>query len=112
VSGELHAPAALPRGSNPQYPLGGGIQKRSGPYGEEKNLAPTRNCTSAVQFKAHRYTDSLRRLKALKWVLQNEQHLPSSTPFYSLAQYRTIAGAIGRIDCPSVPFDVSCMGYY
>jgi hypothetical protein len=44
VSGQLHAPAALPRGRNPQYPLDlrlGGPQSRSGRYGEEKILDPT-----------------------------------------------------------------------
>jgi hypothetical protein len=36
----------------------GGPQSRSGPYGEQKNLAPAGNQTRAVQSAAHRYTDS------------------------------------------------------
>jgi hypothetical protein len=37
VSGQLHAPAALPPGKSPQYPFDrrlGGPQSRSGRYGE------------------------------------------------------------------------------
>jgi hypothetical protein len=40
VSGQLHAPAALPPGKDPQYALDrrlGGPQSRSGRGGEEKN---------------------------------------------------------------------------
>jgi hypothetical protein len=43
VSGELHAPAALPQGKNPWYPLDrrlGGPQSRSGRGGLEKNSQP------------------------------------------------------------------------
>jgi hypothetical protein len=39
VCGELHAPAALPPGKEPRYPLDrrlGGVQSHSGKYGEEK----------------------------------------------------------------------------
>jgi hypothetical protein len=39
VSGQLHAPAALPPGKSPRYPFYrrlGGPQSRSGRYGEEK----------------------------------------------------------------------------
>jgi hypothetical protein len=42
VSGQLHAPAALPWGKSPRYPLDrrlGGPQRGSGRCGEEKNLA-------------------------------------------------------------------------
>jgi hypothetical protein len=42
VSGQLHAPAALPPGNHPRYPLErrlGGPQSRSGRCGEENNLA-------------------------------------------------------------------------
>jgi hypothetical protein len=42
VSGQLHALAALPRGSRPRYPMDrrlGGPQSRSERYGEDKNLA-------------------------------------------------------------------------
>jgi hypothetical protein len=41
VSGQLHAPAALPPGKSPWYPLDrrlGGPQSRSGRGGEEKNF--------------------------------------------------------------------------
>jgi hypothetical protein len=40
VSGQLHAPASLPPGNSPWYPLDrrlGRTQCRSGPGGEEKN---------------------------------------------------------------------------
>jgi hypothetical protein len=43
VSGQIHAPAALPQGKNLRYPLDrrlGGPQIRSGHGGEEKNSQP------------------------------------------------------------------------
>jgi hypothetical protein len=43
VSGQLHAPAAVPQWKGPWYPLGGrlgGPQSRSGRGGEEKNSYP------------------------------------------------------------------------
>jgi hypothetical protein len=43
VSGQLHAPAALPQEKRPRYPLDrmlGGPQSRSGHGGEEKNSQP------------------------------------------------------------------------
>jgi hypothetical protein len=43
VSGQLHAPAALPPGKQPRYTLDrklGGPQGRSGSGGEEKNSQP------------------------------------------------------------------------
>jgi hypothetical protein len=43
VSGQLHAPAALPQGKSPWYPLDrslGGPQSRSGRGGEKKNSQP------------------------------------------------------------------------
>jgi hypothetical protein len=43
VSDQLHAPAALPQGKSPSYPLDrrlGGPQSRSGRGGEEKNSQP------------------------------------------------------------------------
>jgi hypothetical protein len=43
VSGQLHAPAALPRGKSPRHPLGVGLgepQSRSGRCGEERNVLP------------------------------------------------------------------------
>jgi hypothetical protein len=44
VSGQLHAPAALPRGKSPWYPLDkrlGVPQSRSELGGEEKNSQPS-----------------------------------------------------------------------
>jgi hypothetical protein len=43
VSGQFYAPAALPQGKRPWYPLDrklGGPQSRSGRGGEEKNSQP------------------------------------------------------------------------
>jgi hypothetical protein len=62
VSGQLDAPAALPPGKSPPYPLYrrlGGPQSRSGQHGEVKILYPTgtRTPTSVVQPVASRYTD-------------------------------------------------------
>jgi hypothetical protein len=45
VSGQLHAPAAVPQGKSPHYLLDrrlGGPQSRSGHGGEEKNFQPRR----------------------------------------------------------------------
>jgi hypothetical protein len=44
ASGEFHAPAALPPGKSPRYPLDRrlrGLQSRSGRHGEVKILTPT-----------------------------------------------------------------------
>jgi hypothetical protein len=53
VSGQLHAPAALPPRQEPSgtHLTGGwvGPKSRSGCCGEEKNLAPAGNRTPAVQ---------------------------------------------------------------
>jgi hypothetical protein len=63
VSGQLHAPAALPPGKSPQYPLYrtlGGPQSQSGRCEEEKILEPTGTRTldpSVVQPVASRYTN-------------------------------------------------------
>jgi hypothetical protein len=43
VNGQIHAPAALPQGKSPWYPLDrrlGGLQSRSGRGGEKKNSQP------------------------------------------------------------------------
>jgi hypothetical protein len=51
VSGQLHAPAALPPGKSPQYPLYrrlGGPQSRSERNGEVKILDPTGTRTPNV----------------------------------------------------------------
>jgi hypothetical protein len=60
VSGQLHAPAALPRGKNPRYPFNrtiGGTQSRGRRSGEEKSLTSAENRTPAVQPLARHYTD-------------------------------------------------------
>jgi hypothetical protein len=63
VSGELHAPAALPPGEEPRYPLDrrlGGPQSRPGRHEEEKILDPTWTRTPTPQSSnpvASRYTD-------------------------------------------------------
>jgi hypothetical protein len=60
VSGQIHAPAALPPRKKHPLPLGrrsGGLQSRSGRLGEEKILDPTGTRTptsSVVQFVASR----------------------------------------------------------
>jgi hypothetical protein len=50
MCGQFHAPAALPRGESPWYPLDmrlGDLQGRSGQYGEVNILDPTeRNQTT------------------------------------------------------------------
>jgi hypothetical protein len=64
VSGQLQAPAALPLGKNPWYPLDrrlDGPQSRSGRGGEEKKIPSPRwelnPRTPIVQPIAQRYTD-------------------------------------------------------
>jgi hypothetical protein len=60
VTGQLHAPAALPPGKGTRYLLGrrvGGPQSRSRICVVEKNLAPVRNRTPIVQLVAHPCTD-------------------------------------------------------
>jgi hypothetical protein len=60
VSGQLHAPEALPREHASRFPLDrrlDGPQSRFGSYEEEKNLSPARNGTQAVQLVVRRYTD-------------------------------------------------------
>jgi hypothetical protein len=63
VSGQLHAPAALPPGKRPRYPFYrrlGGPQSRSGRYGEVKIFYPTGlelPLPLVVQPVASRYTD-------------------------------------------------------
>jgi hypothetical protein len=63
VSGQLHAPAALPPEKRPRYPFYrrlGGPQSRSGRYGEVKIFDPTGTRTPAplvVPPVASRYTD-------------------------------------------------------
>jgi hypothetical protein len=63
VSGQLHAPVALPPEKSPRYPFYrrlGGPQSRSGRYGEVTISYPTGTRTPAppvVQPVASRYTD-------------------------------------------------------
>jgi hypothetical protein len=63
VSGQLHAPAALPLGKSPRYPFYrrlGGPQSWSGWYGEVNIFDPTGTRTPAplvVQPVASHYTD-------------------------------------------------------
>jgi hypothetical protein len=60
VSGQLHAPAALPHGKSPWYPLDrrlGGLQSRSGRGGGEKNSQALPGVEPPIfQPAAHRYT--------------------------------------------------------
>jgi len=51
LTGQLHGPAALPRGKSPRYPLDrrlGGPQSRSGRGGEVKNPYPGRPARKLV----------------------------------------------------------------
>jgi hypothetical protein len=61
MSGQLHAPAALPPGKSPRYPFYrrlGGPHSRSGQYGEVKIFDPTGTRTPAPPGRpASRYTD-------------------------------------------------------
>jgi len=54
VSGQLYAPAALPRGDSPLDRRLGGPQSRSGSGGEEKNpsIQPAESRTTVVQPEA------------------------------------------------------------
>jgi len=66
VSGQLHAPSALPQGKSPWYPLEGmlgGPQNRSGRGGEEKNSQPLLGLEPPnIQPVAERYTTEVSRL--------------------------------------------------
>jgi hypothetical protein len=64
VSGQLHAPAALPPGKSPRYSFYrrlGGPQSRSGRYGEVKTFYPTGTRTPAPPGRPAR-SQSLYRL--------------------------------------------------
>jgi hypothetical protein len=64
VSGQLHAPAALPPGKSPRYPFYrrlGGPQSRSGRYGEVKIIYPIGTRTPAPPGRPAR-SQSLYRL--------------------------------------------------
>jgi hypothetical protein len=59
VSGQLHAPAALPPGKEFRHALDKELcvpQSRYGLWGEQKNLAPDGSLTQAVQLVARRCT--------------------------------------------------------
>jgi hypothetical protein len=64
VSAQLHAPADLPLGKEPQVPIGYEAGWAPEPvqmqWGTEKSLAPARNQTSAIQSVACPYTASYR----------------------------------------------------
>jgi hypothetical protein len=66
MSDQLHAPAALPQGKNPWYPLDrrlGGHQSRSEHGGEEKNFQPLPGFEPPlIQAVAQRCTNELSRL--------------------------------------------------
>jgi hypothetical protein len=66
VSGQLHAPVALPPGKNPlvlMYRRLGGSQSRSGRGGEEKNSQPLPGLEPLlIQPVAQRYTTELSQL--------------------------------------------------
>jgi hypothetical protein len=61
VSGQIHAPAALPRGKEPRYPLDrrlGGPQSQCGRRGENSwPYLDSNSDPSVVQPVASRYTD-------------------------------------------------------
>jgi hypothetical protein len=69
--GQLHAPAALPRGKSPRYPLDrrlGGAQSQSGRFGEEKNLDPIGKVTSSITQKLQSFINRcLRRIINVRW---------------------------------------------
>jgi hypothetical protein len=63
MSGELHAPAAVPPGKWPLYRGLGEPQSRSGHGGEEKNPQPLPGLeTPIIQFAVQRYNTELSRL--------------------------------------------------
>jgi hypothetical protein len=77
MSGQLHAPAALPQGKSPWCPLDwrlGGHQSRSGSGGEEKNSQPLPGLEPPIiQPVAQRYTTELR------WLTYTHTHTHTHT---------------------------------
>jgi hypothetical protein len=73
VSGQLHAPAVLPQGNSPWYPLDRrlfGTQSWSRRGGEEKNSQPLPGLKPPIfQPVARRYTTELSRLLKMCWGL-------------------------------------------
>jgi hypothetical protein len=69
VTGQLHAPAALPPGKDPGYLIDrrlGGPQSRSGRGGEEKNSQPLPGLEPPIiQPVAQRYTTEIPRLHGM-----------------------------------------------
>jgi hypothetical protein len=67
VIGQLHAPAALPQGKSPWYPLNRklcGPESRSGRGSETKNSQPLRGLEPPIiQPVAQRYTTEFSRLQ-------------------------------------------------
>jgi hypothetical protein len=88
VSGQLHAPAALPLRKRPWYPFYmrlGGPQSRSGRYGEVKIFYPTGTRTPAplvVQPVASRYTIELSRLLPTCSIVPQIKWSPQSKPYF------------------------------
>jgi hypothetical protein len=94
VSGQFHAPAALPPRKSPRYPFYrrlGGPQSRSGRYGEVKIFDPTGTRTPAplvVQPVASRYTD---------WAIQASSLGTGTHPILSEVSY-SLSWAVGEIN--------------
>jgi hypothetical protein len=88
VSGQLHAPAALPPGKNPWYPFDrrlGGPQSRSGRGGEEKISQAHRESNSRtpiVQPLTQRYTDW-----AITALHYSGMHINNATSLSSLSVF-------------------------
>jgi hypothetical protein len=86
VSGQFHAPAAVPHGKSPWHPLDrrlGGPQSRSGRGGEEKNSQPLPELEPPIKPPiAQRYTNSFQDISALKFRMHS-----SSPPSYAHAQH-------------------------
>jgi hypothetical protein len=83
VSGQLHAPAALPPGKRPRYPFYrrlGGPQSRSGRYGEVKIFYPTGTRTPASPCRPAPsqplYRLSYPGTHERKWTSQNLSYYP------------------------------------
>jgi hypothetical protein len=90
VSGQLHAPAALPPGKELRYPLDrrlGGPQSRSGRRGEHswpyRDLNPE---PSVVQPVASRYTDNATKINLIYTGPTNFSRLFNFEPLHSIIQ--------------------------
>jgi hypothetical protein len=89
VSGQLHAPAALPPGKSPRYPFYrrfGGPQSRSGRYGEVKIFYPTGTRTPAPPGRPARSQSHSSFIVLCKpgYIVENQEleiHFNESTPY-------------------------------